>query len=188
MIPTQRDIQAFFQIWRNRLLFKLLTIRRLRRRKKLKRHFQGSFSHEAFPYRYSAGRYTTLFLAGLKEGKLLASRCANCKTTLVHCRQICGNCFRAMSEIVELPGTGQLISYTQVSFPFVDPFTGQNRPVPYCYGMILLDGADNAFQGLLNVRYHHHLKNGLPLRVVFHKKRKGHIGDIKYFKILKTIQ
>jgi len=181
----QHDLQNVYQVWRNKLLFRLLLLKRIRYRWKSKKVFQGTRIDVNIPYEYAAGKYVSRYLQGLKQGRILASRCTHCGTTLTPCRQVCGNCFKAMMEIVELPGIGSLHSYTQVSFPFIDPFTGQNRPVPYCYGMIQLDGANNTFQGLLNVRYHHHLKTGMRVQVVFKLLRKGCTGDIKYFKILK---
>jgi uncharacterized protein len=173
-----------FQILRNRILFQLFKLKRIRRRKELQKTFVGTSSHVPLPYSYSAGRFVSLFLQGLKEGKLLASRCRHCETTLVPCRQVCGNCFKEMEDLAELSGIGTIHTFTQVSFPFIDPFTGKNRPVPYCYAMIHLDGSDNAFQGVLNVRDHHQLKSGMAVRVVFHRNRRGEMEDIRHFEVL----
>ena len=40
-------------------------------------------------YRYAAGRYASVFLHGLREGRILASRCHRCARTLVPPRIAC---------------------------------------------------------------------------------------------------
>jgi uncharacterized OB-fold protein len=87
-----------------------------------------------------------------------------------------------MREFVELPLTGVLTSYTQVTFPFIDPFTGGPRPIPYCYGMIRFDGADNTFQFFLEETDIQKIHIGLRLRAVFREKREGNIRDILFFR------
>jgi len=54
-------------------------------------------------YRYAAGRYASVFLHGLREGRILASRCHRCARTLVPPRIACTGCFGSMDEIVTLP-------------------------------------------------------------------------------------
>ena len=147
----------------------------------------------ALPYQYSAGRYGSRFLEALKNRKILASRCGSassasgggCGLVLVPPRIICARCFKKMEEFVELSPTGVLTSYTQVTFPFIDPFTGETRPIPYCYGMIKFDGADNTFQFFLEETDIHKIHFGLCLRAVFRKKREGNIRDILFFRIEK---
>ena len=138
------------------------------------------------PYRYSAGRYGSRFLEALKNQKFLASRCRACGLVLVPPRIVCAGCFKKMEEFVELPPTGSLISYTQVTFPFLDPFTGEIRPIPYCYGMIRLDGADNTFQFFLEEKDVRRIRFGLRVRAVFREEREGTLRDILYFRTAET--
>lgn len=91
-----------------------------------------------------------------------------------------------MTEFVELPPTGVLTSYTQVTLPFIDPFTGEPRPIPYCYGMIKFDGADNTFQFFLEETDIRKIHIGLRLRAVFQQKREGNIRDILFFRTEKS--
>jgi|SRR3990170_402691 len=134
------------------------------------------------PYRYSAGRYGSRFLEALKDQKFLASRCRTCELVLVPPRIVCAGCFKKMEEFVDLPPTGSLTSYTQVTFPFIDPFTGEKRPIPYCYGMIRLDGADNTFQFFLEEKDIRRIRIGLRVRAVFREEREGTLRDILYFR------
>ncbi len=143
-------------------------------------------ANSALPYRYSAGQYGSRFLEALKNKKILASRCGACDLVLVPPRIICARCFKKMEEFVELPPTGVLTSYTQVTLPFIDPFTGEPRPIPYCYGMIKFDGADNTFQFFLEETDIRKIHIGLRLRAVFQEKREGNIRDILFFRTEKS--
>jgi acetyl-CoA C-acetyltransferase len=134
------------------------------------------------PYRYSAGIYGSRFLEALKDRKILGSRCSPCGMVLVPPRIVCARCLEKMEEFIELPPTGTLTSYTQVTFPFLDPFTGELRPIPYCYGMIRLDGADNTLQFFLEEKEIQNVRIGLRLRAVFREKREGNLRDILFFR------
>ena len=132
-------------------------------------------------YRYAAGRYGSLFLRGLKDKKILASRCSKCDRTLVPPRIACTGCFGEMKEIVELSPRGTLLMYTVVSFPFLDPFTGIQRPIPYCYGMIRFEGTTNTFQYFLSERDPSKLRIGQRVEAVFRDERKGELADLAHF-------
>jgi uncharacterized OB-fold protein len=136
------------------------------------------------PYRYAAGRYGSEFLRGLREGRIIASRCARCPRTLVPPRIACTGCFGRMDEFVDLPPHGRLLAFTVVAFPFVDPFTGTQRPVPYGYGMIRLDGADNAFQHFLEEKDPSKLRVGMRVEAVFRDERVGALADLLHFRVI----
>jgi hypothetical protein len=124
-------------------------------------------------YRYAAGRYGSAFLEGLRDGKVLASRCAKCRRTLVPPRIACAGCFGKMEEIVEVPPRGRL--------PVLDPFTGVQRPIPYCYGMVQFDGTDNTFQYFLSEKDPAKLRIGQRVEAVFREKREGALADLVHF-------
>ncbi len=133
-------------------------------------------------YRYAAGRYGSLFLRGLGEGRFLASRCAACDRTLVPPRIACTGCFGRMAEIVEVPARGTLLTYTIVTFPFLDPFTGAQRPIPYGYGMIRLAGTTNSFQYFLSEKEPSRLRIGMAVEAVFRRERRGEMADLVHFR------
>ncbi|MDX1388109.1 MAG: Zn-ribbon domain-containing OB-fold protein [Acidobacteriota bacterium] len=133
-------------------------------------------------YRHAAGRYGSLFLRGLRDGKILASRCDACDRTLVPPRIACTGCFGEMTEIVEIPPRGTLMSWTVVTFPFIDPFTGVQRPIPYGYGMIRFEGTTNTFQYFLSEKDPSRLRVGAAVEAVFRDERKGEIADLVHFK------
>lgn len=139
-------------------------------------------------YRHAAGRYGSAFLRALGEGRILASRCARCARTLVPPRIACTGCFGRMEELVELPPTGRLLAFTQVTFPFLDPFTGLQRPIPYCYGMVRLDGADNTFQYFLDETDPSRLRRGQAVRAVFRDERVGELADLVHFEVVEIVE
>ena len=139
------------------------------------------------PYAYSAGRFLSRFLVALRdEAKILASRCGNCKESLVPPRLFCIKCRKRMEEIVEVGPGGVIETYSVINFPFIDPFTGVERPVPYGYGIIKIDGSTNTIPHFLDVSEHEKLHIGQRVEAVFEprEKRTGALTDIKHFHVL----
>jgi uncharacterized OB-fold protein len=89
-----------------------------------------------------------------------------------------------MEEMVEVSDQGMLVAFTIIRFSFIDPETGITRPIPYGYGLIRLDGCDNAFQHFINIDDESKVKIGTRVRAVFNEKRKGNLLDIKYFEVM----
>lgn len=137
------------------------------------------------PFKWSAGRYGSKFLTELRDNKrIVGIRCPQCKKVLVPPRRVCGDCFVAMDEIVELPGEGTVETFTVLSFGFVDPDTGKQRPVPYTWAFIKLDGADNTFIHYLEETNQDKLRIGMRVRPVFEDNRRGHVLDIRHFETI----
>lgn len=137
------------------------------------------------PFRYAVGRYGSKFFMELRDHKkLLGIRCPKCKKVYVPPRQVCGPCFERMTELVEVGPEGTLVGFTILRFRFVDPETGQPKPVPYGYGFIRLDGADNAFQHFMEIRDESKIRIGARMRAVFNEERKGNLADIKHFELI----
>lgn len=137
------------------------------------------------PFRYSVGKWGSKFLTELRDHKkLLGSRCPKCKKVYIPPRPVCGPCFQKMEELVELSNKGTLIAFTIIRFSFIDPETGIQRPVPYGYGMIKLDGCDNAFQHFINIKDAVKVRIGARVEAVFAEERKGNLLDLKYFEVI----
>ncbi|KAF0248605.1 MAG: putative nucleic-acid-binding protein containing a Zn-ribbon, partial [bacterium] len=83
------------------------------------------------------------------------------------------------------PG-GTLETFSVINFPFIDPFTGLERPVPYGYGIINLDGCDNLLPHFLDISDHTKLAIGQRVEAVFEEKenRTTALTDIKHFRVL----
>ena len=139
----------------------------------------------AQPFRYAVGRYGSRFLTALRdEGKILGIRCPQCGRVYVPPRQVCGPCFQKMEEFVELNGQGTIENFTVVLFSFIDPETGTQRPVPYGYALIRMDGAYSRFIHFLEETDMKKIRVGMRVEPVLEEKRTGSLKDIKYFRII----
>ena len=139
------------------------------------------------PYRWAAGRYGSMMLKALRdEKKILGNRCPACNKVYVPPRVVCGPCFTAPDEVVELSTGGILAGYSVVNYPFIDPETGQKRPVPYTYAYIKLDGCDSYLSHLVDETDPKRLSPGVRVEAVFRPEgeRVGKLQDILHFRIV----
>jgi uncharacterized OB-fold protein len=134
------------------------------------------------PCRWAIGLDGSKFFHEIKKREVLVGiKCPKCEKVYVPPRLMCGPCFVKMDELVELGREGVVRAVTLVNYPFIDPDTGSKRPIPYFYGYIQLDGADNLFSHIIQT------PSGAPVRVgdrvtaVFATEKRGRIEDIRYF-------
>lgn len=142
----------------------------------------------AMPYEWSIGLYGSRFFQEIREKRrFLGIRCPKCKKVLVPPRRICGPCFQKLDELVELSDQGTIKAFSVVNYPFIDPATGAQRPIPYTYGYIKIDGSDNIFSHLINETDESRIKVGMKVRAVFKDPAdmEGNIQDIRYFEIIR---
>lgn len=136
-------------------------------------------------YKYSAGRPLSRFLTALRDKKqILASRCNFCSRSFVPPRLFCIKCHKKMEDFVEVGPGGTIETYSVINFGFIDPFTGVERPVPYGYGIIRLDGCDNYLPHFLDVSDQEKLFVGQRVEAVFEQERTGALTDIKHFRVV----
>ncbi|PKN70299.1 MAG: hypothetical protein CVU54_06755 [Deltaproteobacteria bacterium HGW-Deltaproteobacteria-12] len=148
---------------------------------------QETFTH-AMPYEWSIGLYGSKFFQEIKEkGRFAAAKCSSCGKVYIPPRRVCGPCFQEITEIVSLPPTGVITAFSIVNYPFIDPATGAQRPIPYTYGYIHIDGADNIFSHFIGETDLSKISVGMRVRAVFKEKSEmaGNIQDIKYFEIVR---
>lgn len=146
---------------------------------------KSSFTH-AMPYEWSIGLFGSKFFKEIKENKQFAAiKCTGCGKVYVPPRRVCGPCFKELTEIVNLPPTGVITAFSTVNYPFIDPNTGKQRPIPYTYGYIKIDGADNIFSHIIDEVDISKIKVGMKVRAVFKEldKMEGNIQDILHFEI-----
>jgi len=137
------------------------------------------------PFNYSAGRYRSRFLMEIRDNKkFYGVRCPKCKKVYAPPKKICGPCFAVMEEPVEVGPQGVIITYTILRFAFVDPETGNAKPVPYAFGVVQLDGADNVIWHFIDYDDEARVKNGARVEAVFEETRVGSMKDIKHFKLI----
>lgn len=143
--------------------------------------------HAHLPYAYSAGRHVSRFLVALRDQcKILASKCERCSIVLTPPRLVCNQCYGTMNEFVEVGPQGTLATFSVINFPFIDPFTGVERPVPYGYAIIQLDGCSNRFPHFLRETDLNRLRIGQRVQAVFKPdgERTGAVTDISHFEII----
>lgn len=141
----------------------------------------------AMPYEWSVGLYGSRFFQEIREKRrFLGIRCPKCKKVLVPPRRICGPCFQKLDELVELSDQGTIAAFSVVNYPFIDPATGKQRPIPYTYGYVNIDGSGNIFSHLINETDESKIKVGMKVRAVFKDTAdmEGNIQDIRYFEII----
>ncbi len=112
------------------------------------------------------------------------SKCPKCGKVFVHPRRVCGECYVEMKEFVEVGPGGVIGTFTILRYAFIDPETGEQKPVPYGYGFIKLDGADTYLQHYIDLQDEKKVKIGARVEPVFAQEKKGTIKDILYFKVV----
>ncbi len=103
----------------------------------------------ALEYRYTPGLAASRFLRAVAEGRLIGQRCPACRKVYVPPRGSCPTDGVPTEEEVALPDRGVVTTFCVVNVPFA----GHAIEMPYVAASILLDGADVAFQ---------HLVQGVP--------------------------
>jgi uncharacterized protein len=137
------------------------------------------------PFEWSAGKYAGKFLSEIRDNRrILGIRCPECRKVFVPPRKVCGECFVAMEELVDVGPQGSIFCFTVLSFGFVDPDTGVQRPVPYTWAFIQLDGADNCLPHFVDVTDPARLRVGMRVEAVFEESRRGHLLDIRHFRVI----
>lgn len=137
------------------------------------------------PFQYAVGMYGSKFFKELKERRVfLGIRCPRCQKVYVHPRKVCGECFVEMRDFVEVGPLGRIGTFTILRYAFIDPETGEQKPVPYGYGFIKLDGADTLFQHYISIEEKDKVRIGARVEPVFAAERKGTLKDILYFRII----
>jgi uncharacterized OB-fold protein len=138
-------------------------------------------------YAWDAGVAVGRFLAGLKEGKILAIQCPQCSRILVPPRMVCEHCFVPTSHWVELPGSGTVktFSITSVTWDM------QRLDKPLIPAVIDLDGASPgmAIMHLLDDVDPDDVRIGLRVEAVWRPadEREAAITDIRYFRPIKEV-
>ena len=133
-------------------------------------------------YDYSLGEVAGRFMAGLKEGKILATRCSKSGLTYLPPRSYCERSFEKCDAWVEASLEGVIESSTIV----VRGFEGKRKP-PVAIAFVKLDGIDSAIgnyvDGLDLSNYDAamvRLAPGQRVRVEFAQAREGRITDFSF--------
>jgi uncharacterized OB-fold protein len=99
-------------------------------------------------------------------------------------RPVCGICFAQTSDWVPVSDEGVLVGATVVRLPFIDPMTGERRPVPYGMGIIRLDGASTAMYHFVDETDDAKLRVGRRVKARIRANRQGNMRDIECFELV----
>lgn len=133
-------------------------------------------------YSWAAGKATSRFMEGLKDGEIWGRRCEGCGRTLVPPRMYCERCFRPTTKWVRLKDTGRIVTYS-ISYVNAD---ASRRVDPILVAVIEIDGASE-MMGLLHVLGEvspERVEVGMKVKAVWKARRErgGAITDIAYFR------
>jgi len=136
------------------------------------------------PYSWALGPVWSRFFDGLKEEKILGTKCKKCGKVLVPARTFCSGCFEDMEEWVELEQEGKVETFCVVNYKHL----GQIKDPPYIIAQIRLDGADCCFNHFIDgfdlsntQKVNERIKIGTRVKAVWSKEKNSDIYDIAYF-------
>jgi uncharacterized protein len=135
-------------------------------------------------YAWDTGIGIGSYLAGLKDGVILGSRCEHCQVTVVPPRVVCEWCYQPMTGYVPLQDTGTVNTF---SLCYVT-WDVQRISEPEIPAVIEIDGA-SPLHGIMHKLGEVDPKKvriGIRVKAVWlpPEERKGAITDIAYFKPL----
>ncbi|MFO8050124.1 MAG: Zn-ribbon domain-containing OB-fold protein [Thermoplasmatota archaeon] len=133
-------------------------------------------------YAWGMGQAMSVFLDGLKKGKIMARTCRKCDRTIVPPRMFCEHCYGPTDHWVELENTGTIETF---SISYLDS-DARRIEEPILIGVISIDGASpqHGFMHYLGEMNKEEIRIGMRVKAVWkpEKEREGAITDIKYFK------
>jgi uncharacterized OB-fold protein len=137
------------------------------------------------PFEMAMGPTWARFFDGLKEEKILGTRCKECKRVLVPARPFCARCFEPMEEWLEVAQEGTIISWSYVNYTY---FGVTEEMIPIVPAQIRLDGTDNAWGGRIGgfdikdlELVNRKVKVGGRVRAVWRKEKTGSLDDLQYW-------
>ncbi|MFQ5925216.1 MAG: Zn-ribbon domain-containing OB-fold protein [Dehalococcoidia bacterium] len=140
--------------------------------------------HPNLKYAWDAGVAVGRFLAELKEGRIIGTRCEKCHRIVVPPRVFCELCFKPSAGFLYLKDTGTVNTF---SIAYTD-WAAARIEEPRFPAVIEIDGASKGI-GIMHVLGEvapDKIKIGMRVKAVWkpRRAREGAITDIKYFKPL----
>lgn len=140
-----------------------------------------AIKYEGIPFvarfRWSVGEIFDEFLNGLKNAKLLASKCNSCGYTVLPPRIICPKCSAKMSKenLTELSGRGIVEAYTRVFFKLDGSGNEVWLDKPETLAMVKFESSNS----ILVLPYlDAEISEGIEVEVVWREERNGSVSDI----------
>lgn len=130
-------------------------------------------------YQVKPGQHYTAYLRGLEQGKIVGGRDPESGKVYVPPRAadpVTGN---PTSEYVEVAQVGVLTTFAIIRIPF----EGQKLKPPYCFGAIVLDGADMPIYHLISGVPYDQIRMGMRVKAKWKPKEEWEtsLENILYF-------
>jgi uncharacterized OB-fold protein len=129
-----------------------------------------------YTYRRSVGPVLGRFLAGLRDARVLGVKTSDGRV-LVPPAEYDPDSGEATKEMVELPQTGTVTSWSWVDSP--SPKQPLDRP--FAWALVKIDGATTAMLHAVDAGSADKMTTGLRVRVAWRAERSGSIRDIACF-------
>lgn len=132
------------------------------------------------PYRYVAGDFRARYLLGLRDRRILGSRCSKTGKVLVPPMINSPETFAPADELVEVADRGVVTTFCIVNIPVI----GRNLEIPYVAASVALDGADLSMFTLIQECKPEDVRMGMRVEAVWKAdgERRGDHEDILYFR------
>ncbi|MHB8781241.1 MAG: Zn-ribbon domain-containing OB-fold protein [Candidatus Geothermincolia bacterium] len=132
-------------------------------------------------FNWSVGNHMERFFQGLREKKILASRCSACGRVFLPPRMICERCFEKTEEWVELTETASLVSFTTAHVKVDEKGLLADEEGTEIIGMLCHDGADTCLVAPLRGIEPGAVKTGMALRIVWKDSPEGVLDAIQCY-------
>ena len=116
-------------------------------------------------------------LEGMKEAKLVGSRCSRCGTVFLPANFYCRKCHILVDEPAEVGDHGEVMSYT-IGYADV---RGNPLEVPNISLMVKMDGSDTWIMGVGREMPPEDVHIGMRVKVKWSEERKGSLQDMESF-------
>ena len=131
--------------------------------------------------RYTAGIAGERFFREIKDNaRIMGTRCQACDLTYVPATLFCERCFAELDEWVEVPGRGEVFTYTvlhrDLDEKALDP--------PALLAYVKLEGTNGGLVHFLGEIEPEQVYIGLEVEAIFKDvpEREGSILDVRYFR------
>jgi uncharacterized OB-fold protein len=131
------------------------------------------------PYAYTIGTFASAFFEGLKDRRIIGSRCGVTGEVAVPPKAFSEKAFVPVTELVDIGTNGVIRAVSIVTAPFVG-----SPPVPYAVAYVQLDGATSSIANYVRgvdlgdgTSLPADLAIEAPVHVVFADDRQGRVTD-----------
>ncbi|MEN6473982.1 MAG: SCP2 sterol-binding domain-containing protein [Syntrophaceae bacterium] len=135
--------------------------------------------------RFATGTHMGKWFAGLKDKRIVGTRCPQCHRVLVPPSEVCAICRVRTDDFVEVGPKATVCQIDTVYYASPDPLSGQVRHTPYAGAYMVFDGGTpyESFAMEINPKDMDRIKPGMKVRPVWNTERSGTFTDLLYFEI-----